>query len=57
MFECVWLSDPSVPDELKPSNSNLIIVSGPAPVALPVHGQQVSKDHQVMYDEWLATRA
>ena len=56
-FECGWLTDLTVPDDLKPSESNLIIMPGPVPMALVVHGRQVSVEHQVMYDEWLATRS
>jgi hypothetical protein len=55
-FECVWLIDPTVPDALKPSESNLIIMPGPEAHAVIVHGRGVSDAHQEMYDEWLANR-
>lgn len=52
IFECAWLTDPTVPEELKPDNSNLIILPGSAPMALPIYGQEVSAEHQAMYDKW-----
>ena len=56
MFECAWLADATVPDALKPSESNLIITANPDPVAIPVHGRQVAGEHWAMYEQWLANR-
>lgn len=56
-FECVWLTDPTVPDALKPSESNLIIMPGPEAHAVIVHGREVSHTHQAMYDEWISDRS
>lgn len=54
MFECVWLTDPTVPEELWPGHSHFIIVPGPELV--PQHGYEVLEEHRALFDEWLSNR-
>lgn len=54
MFECAWLTDPTVPERLWPGESHAVIVSGPG--LIPQHGHVVSDQHLALYEEWLIAR-
>lgn len=54
MFDCVWLTDLTVPIELWPGESHAVIL--PGPILVQQHGHEISERHQALFNEWLTSR-
>jgi hypothetical protein len=52
-FFCRWVTDPSVPEELFPRNSHMVILGlGKGPVVRHEPGYKVSQAHMDIFLEW-----
>ena len=55
VFECKWLTDPTVPEALWPGESRAVI--GPDNQLIAQHGYEVDRAYLDLYAQWLGSTA